>query len=553
MERSLKYSVTCLAIFALGTVTLLCYLVYDNTILLDDWSSQHFTVTKEELSNSKQVVTSELTNQYDHNRQQSPTSQRDGKLDVPTVTNITETMPQRDLKATTKVPLKASSKATKEASTSNSKAPTTSKSTTTKPSGEPVSQGYAFIYSNFEEQTNGARNLWQLEMWAKLFDIKVAEPFAVDSMFGLKGALPNTSQSLRFSDYYDIKMWNKMVSEYGGSPLVKWENFLSNAPHKAVILCTVMRAVKQTLIVSFGEEDVKKLVPQNDMVWLKKKFDIVRMVTFVRSISSRHAVTLEEYNSYLFGDLEPNQVTLIVVNWFGIGVQIERVEIKSNPSTKSFLSSTRIAFVPPVNSSHVSPNVLPSQRVLNAYKTYVAEYIGDRKYVGIIFRTHCVLFYFAGSFDVKKKHLLSCSKQLSDVLNKIRNKWEIFMAYDLDSFGSDGYYKSSDKRLIPVRNQIFLDVFNGSLQMKQREERLIKAAGGVTDKGFIALLEKTIATHADCIVLLGVASSFVDSSAQTYISLHNSSTMCVVSVCARNYGDSAGKKVSSQSIPDKFV
>ena len=35
--------------------------------------------------------------------------------------------------------------------------------------------GHAFIYSNFEEQTNGARNLWQLEMWAELLGIEVAE------------------------------------------------------------------------------------------------------------------------------------------------------------------------------------------------------------------------------------------------------------------------------------------------------------------------------------------------------------------------------------------
>ena len=106
-------------------------------------------------------------------------------------------------------------------------------------------------------------------------------------------------------------------------------------------------------------------------------------------------------------------MTVILVNWFGIGVQRERVEIKSKPSSKSFLSSTRISFVPPVNGSHVSPNILPSQRVLNAYKTYVTEYIGDHKYIGIVFRTHCVLFYFAGSFDVKKSICLTAANSLA--------------------------------------------------------------------------------------------------------------------------------------------
>ena len=54
------------------------------------------------------------------------------------------------------------------------------------------------------------------------------------------------------------------------------------------------------------------------------------------------------------------------------------------------------------------------------------------------------------------------------------------MAYDLGVFGSVGYYDStSDKRLIPLRDQIFLDVFNGSLEIKRRKELLIKATDGV--------------------------------------------------------------------------
>jgi len=237
-------------------------------------------------------------------------------------------------------------------------------------------QGHAFIYSNFEEQTNGARNLWQLQMWAKLLGIKVAEPFAVDSMFGLMGALPNISQTLRFSDYYNIEAWNsKVVGEYGGSPLVRWEDFLTKAPRKAIILCTVLRATDQSHIVTYGDEDVNKLIPHDDLIWLKKKFSVVKTLTYICNQKARHAVTLEEFYSFVFGDLKSSEVTLIIVNWVGMGVQGSRVEIKSMPSTKSFLSSTRVAFAHTY--SAVSLRLLPSQRVLNAYKSYVAKYISD--------------------------------------------------------------------------------------------------------------------------------------------------------------------------------
>jgi len=411
--------------------------------------------------------------------------------------------------------------------------------------------GHAFIYSNFEEQTNGARNLWQLEMWAKLLDIKVAEPFAVDSMFGLKGATSNFSQALRFSDYYDIEKWNKRLMDYSASPLVKWESFLFTAPREAIIVYSVMKPINKPIIVNFDEEDVMKQIAPDDMLWLRANFKFVRVLTYICSTKWFHSVALEEYNSYIFGDWNPNQITLIVVNWIGIGIAPARIEIKSSPSAKSFISSTHFA-----PDSHESP-ISPSQRVLHAYENYVSNYIGNHKYVGIVFRTHYVMHQFAGSFSKKRNHVLNCSKKLNHVLNKIRNKWEIFLAIDLDTFGSqsDDYFDHTDKRFITIRDQVFQDVFNYSysLEVEQRDERLLKAAGGIKDRGFIALLEKTIATHADCIIVLGQGSSFVSSSAGTYISLHNSTSMCIVSICASDYRDSTGAIVSLKNIPEKFV
>ena len=89
--------------------------------------------------------------------------------------------------------------------------------------------------------------------------------------------------------------------------------------------------------------------------------------------------------------------------------------------------------------------------------------------------------------------------------------------------------------------------------MEQRDERLLKAAGGIKDRGFVALLEKTIATHANCIIVLGPGSSFVRSSAVTYISLHDSTSMCIVSICADEYRDSTDNIVSSNDILETFV
>ena len=423
--------------------------------------------------------------------------------------------------------------------------------------------GHIFVYSSFEEQTNGARNLWQLEMWAKLLDMKVAVPFAVNSMFGISGAAPNFDQALRFSDYYDIEEWNKSVRKYGGSPLVQWEEFLCTAPLNAVILYTIMRpSDRPPYVVTYDNiDDVKKYDPgkyeqitDGDMHWIEENFNIIRVVTLIRNDKAKHPLALNDFNSYVFGNLKPNNVTLIVVNWIGIGVQTSRIEIKGG-APASFLSATRISFITTSRGAHMSPVVAPSTRIMEAYKAYKAEFIGDRKYIGVLFRTQLVMFFGSGSTDFGKqsKFLLGCSKTVRHELDKLRNKWGMFLAYDLGQFGSVGFFDTfHDQRLFPLREQIFLDVFNGTVLPDQRDSMLIKAASGVTDTGFIALLEKTIAVHADCVILLGKFSSFIRSAASMYLSLHDVNR-CIVSICSEKFRDSKRKIVSTSTIPGKFL
>ena len=403
------------------------------------------------------------------------------------------------------------------------------------------SKGYILPYSIFEEQTNGASNLWQLQIWAKQVGMYVVEPFAKDSLFIMHGAIPKFNQSLRFGDYFDKEEWNRKVMKAGGNPLVEWEEFITDGPRDAIILHTLKEDnINPPLTIAYDENATvcnNGGIALNDMQWMKDNFNIIKTVCYLCSAKFQHPLSLEEFNSLIFSNnsFKPSQVTVIVVNWIGIRtsrVHLNPITIYTSPNSQKLLS--------------------PSKRVMAAYKAYVQQYIGDHKYVGIVFRTHHVMFFspLKGSFANQSKHLLECSKRLSNVLDKIRQKWKIFLAYDMGKFGSKKYVR--DKRLAPLQKQIFLDVFNGSLQANEREEQLINAANGMTDRGLIAQLEKVIATNADCIILLGPRSSFIRSSGSMYISQHISSSKCVVSICAEkvHYQNNI---ISSNSIPDSFI
>ena len=402
------------------------------------------------------------------------------------------------------------------------------------------SQGYILPYYIYEEQTNGATNLWHLQMYAKIVDMMVVEPFAQDSVFEMIGLAPNFNESLRFGDYFNKEKWNEIITDKGGNPLVVWEEFLSRAPREAIILYTLKRAdLEEPLTIAYDDEIRPKCklgqlqVQKNDLRWLNSMFNITRTVCYLCAQNKPHSLSIEEFTSYIFGNASPNKVTLITVGWFG--VRKNRIDFQSKNK----------------GSWNLYPVLPPSQKVITAYKTYLSYYIGDHKYVGIVFRTHHVLYFSpqAGNILEEDKYLLQCSKSLKHVLDKVREKWKIFLAYDMGTFGSKKYSRRMENRLTPLRDQIFLDVFNGSLQVEEREEMLKQAAGGITDRGFIAQIEKMIATNADCIILLGTHSSFIRSSARQYMSLHPTDK-CVVSVCSEAFRDENKKTVSTSTLPD---
>ena len=408
----------------------------------------------------------------------------------------------------------------------------------------PGEKGYLFPYSIYEEQTNAAKSLWQLQILGKTLGMEVVEPFAKDSIFIMNGIAPNISQAFRFSDYIDKDKWNNMVTMDGGTPLVQWEYFVTQAPRKMIILHTIKNdnKIDQTLTVAYDENTTicktARQIAHNDIQWIKETFNIIKMVCIIFPSHSPHPFSIKDFILIILkdSDVKLNQVTVMIVNW--IGIRSPRVHLLP---IKIYTTVLQRRFTFP-----------PSKRIMTAYKTYVQQYIGDHKYVGIVFRTHHVLYFspLKGSFVNQSKYLLQCSKALGKVLDPVRAQWEIFLAYDMGRFGSKNYVTRN--RLTHLQEQIFLDVFNGSLQIKEREQNLINATGGVTDTGVIAGLERVIATNADCIILLGPHSSFVQSAASSYSMIHQRNK-CIVSLCSEAIFDKHKTVISSYSIPDQFL
>ena len=404
------------------------------------------------------------------------------------------------------------------------------------------SKGYILPYSVYEEQTSAANNLWLLQVWAKQVGMEVVEPFVKDSFITMNQVIPNLDKGLRFSDYFDKEQWNEMVTKAGGTPLVPWEEFFnSDSPRDAIILHTLRKGVGTApLIIAYDENATicdYKQISKKDMLWVEENFNVIKKICYLCAENFPHHISVEEFYSLIFSNngINPSDVVLIVVNWLGIKsgrVHLEPLSLFDNSAA--------------LQENFTYP---PSERIMTAYKRYIKVFIGHHKYVGINFRTYRVMYF--SHYTNQSEYLVQCSKSLGNVLDKVRNKWKIFLAYDLGMFGSKMFLRKMNK-LAPLQKQIFQDVFKGSMQVHEREKHLINAANGIKDRGFIAQLERVITTHADCIILLGPHSRFVQASGLLYLSLHPNKH-CIVTVCASKVYDQNNEVVSTHAIPDEFI
>ena len=98
------------------------------------------------------------------------------------------------------------------------------------------------------------------------------------------------------------------------------------------------------------------------------------------------------------------------------------------------------------------------------------------------------------------------------------------VAMDVGKYGSTSWHK--DVNMIKTASQ-----FDSIIVVSQPVEVWTMAARGITNSGYIAALQRTLASWADCLVLLG-GGNFLDLALNDYLSNHpNKEQQCVCVVC----------------------
>ena len=349
-------------------------------------------------------------------------------------------------------------------------------------------QGYAVGWDYYEAQTCAARNLVGLQHWATSLDFGVVEPFVSQSYF--RSRYFGNEKALRLSDYFDIDVWNhKVVATIpNGTTLVKWEDFISKAARQLVVVHVMMGSKEPTKV--YVNDEVKKGAcwqPRNfeNTTLSKFGFFVIRQVCF--KLNSRTPIPIDEFNKHILGPFKADSVSIIFT--FVPGVNTARINILESEYHHKFVDWLK-----------------PSKRVINDAKKYIDMFL-DKNYVAVSLRTVKMAISMRSRHPtdirgVTKIVVNKCIDEIAQILSSISGQH--FMTIDIGRFGdpkASSYMTSSTAT--EIMNKLIKVTYHNMWNKTVWENTFIKAADGISDSGYIASLQKEIATHASSLITAG--------------------------------------------------
>jgi len=408
------------------------------------------------------------------------------------------------------------------------------------------SQGYVLPYTVYEQQTSSARNLWGLQFWANTVGMKVVEPFYMEHRLSFESIINGISNPMRFGDIYDVDYWNIQSTKRNCSELVDWENFLSNAPKRVILVLnrgfkpnsrnaqtagTVKIIDNPDAIVGSRSCDSGNGMefPNNALTYFKQNgFHFVREVCIM--FNSSRPMTVVEYTKHILGHFSPNQVTVIFAFWQGI--RSNRVNLKG------------LTFS---NENTVEIGLLPSKTIVQQSKRYLQKLNinskGSSKYFGVMVRIEkvfrsAVVNKKIGNFGTFVNYMVDCATGLKHVKQfNVHKHWRRTLAIDLGRFGSVTFKKYDGNKEITrglkrIYNAYFSSIFGNYNWTIEEFEDSFKKYLDIDNPMYIAQIQRTIAAMSDCLVLIGGESTFQNVAISFYKNFHpDIKQQCIVKHC----------------------
>ena len=403
------------------------------------------------------------------------------------------------------------------------------------------------------QQASGVQALINVQCHVHILDLPVIflEPVIVLNKFK---AMPlveydasgksMTKESLpkmvvHFSDLFDLDIFNKFSSEMNYSQVVPRDVFFASAPRKIILvhLYQGLASKRPRMTPLWPREDspgdggcfdpMKSNLdpsPKDQLRLLNLKgFCVFKAVTYRVEGGGQGLIFSEtELRESVLGDLPYSDFTLVFSLWMPKFVL---------PGTKGLQC---------LHSGYHSAKgqFQPSQHLLQNAQYYKEHFLNSTRRGGYL-----TLMIRLEHLYVSPRKGWTVTRCLDAAIAKVkefqseRNYGKPFVTLDIGRYGSRSLRRNlgldNVRRDMKYISELLSSVYNGQWSMKEWENSFIEATGGIVDSSYIAALQRTLASRAECLVLVG-GGMFQELTMRKYLETRNINDRCIHLLCLKN-------------------
>ncbi len=379
------------------------------------------------------------------------------------------------------------------------------------------------------QQGSGIKAIISFQCWeahsALPGSVHIVEPALSNSI--LTGDI--VGSTFTFGDLFDLNKFNLISKKLDYAEMITADQFFNNGSKKIIFVETNKKNRTDGILWP------KTNATDDCYPFQIPKFPILRRLhnrgyCIVKVVSIDYRLLTMEMMESILGRWKNKKVTLIFSLW------IAGWYIKENEEYCKTVSS---------NISNYQHPFYPSERLLIDAEHYKERYLKSSKLsITVMMRIEHAI-HFSAKVPIEK-----CMDDLIETTRRVQGNGsgEIpAVTMDIGKYGSSTWNLDTQRRnkIEKLAKNTLQKLLRGEYNYETWEESYVNVTGGVTNPGYTAALQRTIASKADCLILLG-GGHFQQLALVDYLRAHQNGPTCIHLVCVydRNHAARIVKKYS---------
>ena len=404
---------------------------------------------------------------------------------------------------------------------------------------------YVIILDTRGQQGSGLRALSVLQcvLGSIYGHFYIVEPFIQESH--VSGIYAGRS-GMKFSSLYDFNTFNLESRKLGFPEMVSVREYVERGPpyiifvyinfHSNVqnVMWSTIKVAKRQACLKHG--DSEKVMQGN---YSKVLFDhcIVRVIQLpaivVKHKDNRTNVTVhsvDDIYNFIFDEWKPHEVTLVFSGWGNKIYLPVHLPLHGMDCIQRY------------SEYEIKLQFKSSTNLIRDAEKYENMFLGGQNKLAVMLRVERTVSYYLkevnGQTHSSSKRVPSSLEECySDVLSASKavlnttNGSKPVVTMDINKFGTESFL-SIDNTTKELTERTLVGLYDNQWSVEEWEDSFTQVTGGVTDISYVVDLQKTLASRADCLVLMG-GGSFQALTLQEYLNHRSSSgePRCVHLVC----------------------